>query len=57
MPVLIEKRDWPLWLGEQEGVLCDLLHPPGNEVLRAWPVSRHVNDPRHNTPSLLDNVA
>ena len=55
MPVILEKADWPLWLGEIEGAdLGDvkaLLKPCSDEVLDIWPVATEVgrvaNDGRH----------
>ena len=54
MPVVLERDNWPRWLGEAEGSPAQLLHPPAGSMLRAWPVSRRVNSPRHNDAALLD---
>ena len=40
MPVIIERQDWPLWLGETEGDPRTLLRPAPDEVLRVWPVGK-----------------
>ena len=56
MPVILEPEDWPVWLGEAEGDLVVLLHPPAEGALRVWPVSRKVNSPRNNGPELLEPV-
>jgi putative SOS response-associated peptidase YedK len=53
MPVIVEAGDWPLWLGDDEGNAGELLRPAGDEVLKAWPVSRRVNSPANNDPRLL----
>ena len=54
MPVIVEAGDWPLWLGDDEGDARELLRPAGDEILRAWPVSRRVNSPANNDAHLLD---
>jgi len=56
MPVILEQKDWPVWLGEVEGVPVELLRPTGENVLRIWPVSRSVNSPRNNGPELLESI-
>jgi len=56
MPVILEERDWPLWLGEMEGEAAALLRPAAEGVLRVWPVSRAVNTPRNDGPALLTPV-
>lgn len=56
MPVVLERADWPVWLGEAPGDPAGLLRPAPEDVLRSWPVSRDVNSPRHNRPDLLDQV-
>ena len=40
MPVILERADWPVWLGEEEGDVAALLRPAGEDVLRVWPVDR-----------------
>ena len=50
MPVIIERTDWPLWLGEEETVL---LRPLPADRLRIWPVNRTVNNVRNDGPALL----
>jgi putative SOS response-associated peptidase YedK len=42
MPVIIEKADWPAWLGEAEGGPAALLHPAPDGVLRIWRVGKKV---------------
>ena len=56
MPLVIDPKDWPAWLGEVEADPAALLGLPPNCTLRAWPVSRAVNAPRNNGPELLDQV-
>jgi putative SOS response-associated peptidase YedK len=54
MPVVLERSDWPAWLGETEASPGDLLRPAADGVLRIWPVSRAVNNVRNNGPALLE---
>jgi putative SOS response-associated peptidase YedK len=42
MPVIIEKADWPVWLGEAEGDPAALLRPAPSDVLRVWQVDKRV---------------
>jgi putative SOS response-associated peptidase YedK len=53
MPVIIEKGDWPVWLGEAEGDPQALMHPLPFDRFRVWPVSRAVNSVKHDGPELL----
>jgi putative SOS response-associated peptidase YedK len=57
MPVILEPRDWPLWLGEEAGEAAALLMPAGAGIVRVWPVSRAVNSVRNNGPLLLSPLA
>ena len=56
MPVILERENWSMWLGEEEGDPRVLLQPSDEDVLRCWPVSRDVNSPRHNRPDLLIRI-
>ena len=56
MPVIVEAGDWPLWLGDDEGNAGELLRPAGDEVLKAWPVSRRVNSPAANDAQLVEEA-
>ena len=53
MPVIIQREDWPIWLGEVAGHAADLLHPPPDELTLAWPVGLAVNSSRNDGPGLL----
>ncbi len=53
MPVIIEKADWPIWLGEVDGNVPALLRPLPDEVLRVWPVDKRVGSVRNDGPELL----
>lgn len=54
MPVILEERDWPAWLGDAEGDPSRMLRPAAAGVLRIWPVSTWVNKPANNGPELLE---
>jgi putative SOS response-associated peptidase YedK len=53
MPAIIERADWPLWLGEADGDAAALLRPLPASRLRIWPVGRTVNNVRNDGPDLL----
>jgi putative SOS response-associated peptidase YedK len=57
MPVIIERVDWPLWLGEADGDVAALLRPPAEDVLRFWPVDKKVGNVRNNGPELIWAIA
>jgi putative SOS response-associated peptidase YedK len=54
MPVIIERADWKVWLGEEEGDVTAPLRRLATDWLRVWPVERKVNNVRNNGPELLE---
>jgi putative SOS response-associated peptidase YedK len=56
MPVIIEKADWPVWLGEVEGDPAILLRPAAEDVLRVWPVDKKVGNVRNDGPDLIEPI-
>jgi putative SOS response-associated peptidase YedK len=54
MPVIIERENWPLWLGEAEGDPGILLRPTPENVLRIWPVDKRVGNVKNDGPELLE---
>jgi putative SOS response-associated peptidase YedK len=54
MPVIVERDDWPLWLGEADGDPRTLLRPAPDDVLRVWPVGKEVGNVRNDGPELLE---
>ena len=54
MPVILERVDWPVWLGEVEGDVTALLRPLPEGLLRTWPVDKKINKVGHDGPQLLD---
>ncbi len=57
MPVVLERRDWPAWLGEADGDPAALLCPLSDGVLKLWPVDKRVGNVRNDGPELLTEVA
>jgi putative SOS response-associated peptidase YedK len=57
MPVIIEKIDWPVWLGEAEGDPAKLLRPAPSDVLRVWQVDKKVGNVRNDGPDLIKPIA
>jgi putative SOS response-associated peptidase YedK len=53
MPVILEKVDWPIWLGEVEGDVPSLLRPLPENALRIWPVDKRVGNVKNDGPELL----
>jgi putative SOS response-associated peptidase YedK len=56
MPVVLEKADWPVWLGEREGDYAALLRP-SLASLRVWRVAPAVNNARNDSAALLEEAA
>jgi putative SOS response-associated peptidase YedK len=57
MPVIIDATEVEIWLGDDADAAAALMRPAPDDVLRAWPVSRAVNDVRRDGPELLEPVA
>jgi len=57
IPVILEKQDWPVWLGEVEGDHVALMQPAPDGLLRTWQVDRRVGSPRNNGLELLETIA
>jgi len=56
MPVLLDSEDYGLWLDtavQKPDQLQHLLHPYPDELLRAYPVTTHVNNVRHDDPDCV----
>lgn len=54
MPVIIEKADWKVWLGEENADVTALLRPVPVDQLLIWPVARLVNNVKNDGPELLE---
>jgi len=60
MPVLLEQRDFALWLDPEvkdAGRVQSLLVPCAPDRLEAIVVSTHVNDPRNEDPGCIEPVS
>tara|TARA_R110002096_G_scaffold193939_11_gene375903 strand:- start:4173 stop:4859 length:687 start_codon:yes stop_codon:yes gene_type:complete len=53
-PVVLDRADWPLWLGEAGHGAATLMQPRSAGVLRAHRVGRAVNANRATGPGLID---
>jgi putative SOS response-associated peptidase YedK len=59
MPVILEEKDWPKWLGEEpasEDELKALLTPCASERMKMWPVDKRVGNVRNNGGELVQPV-
>ena len=54
MPVIIEKVDWPVWLGDTEGYVAALLRAAPEGALRVWPIDKRVGNVKNDGPELLE---
>jgi putative SOS response-associated peptidase YedK len=60
MPVILDPDDWDLWLDPsvRDGdALQALLRPLAADRVDLHPVSRHVNDPKHDDPECVAPLA
>ncbi|USN98925.1 MAG: SOS response-associated peptidase [Phycisphaeraceae bacterium] len=59
MPVVLPPVEWSIWLDprvEGPDALRAMMRPDPAKHWEAYPVSRRVNSPKHDEPSLLDEV-
>jgi hypothetical protein len=49
MPVFLEPQDWPTWLVEVDDDPGAPPKPAGDDVVRAWLVSKQVTSPKNNS--------
>ena len=57
MPVIIERQDWPLWLGKIDGDPASLLRPAPEDVLRLWRVGKAVGNVKNDGAELIEPIA
>lgn len=60
MPLILAPEDYARWLdpdNRDSAGLKRLLAPAPEDLLIAWPVSRRVNDPRHDAPDCIQPVS
>jgi putative SOS response-associated peptidase YedK len=59
MPVILDKADWPKWVGEvaaTEDELYALLKPAPIDRVKIWPVDNRVGNVRINEPRLIEEI-
>ena len=59
MPVILDPSNWETWLdptNKDQTTLLALLQPYPAKAMMAWPVSTHVNNPRHDAPDCREQV-
>lgn len=56
MPLIIESRDWPLWLGEAGRGAARLMRPGAGDVLEFHRVDRAVNSNRARGDGLIEPI-
>ena len=55
MPVILDKADWPKWLGEEPATdeeLLAMLRPSPDQVLKVWAVDKKVGNVRNKGAEL-----
>ena len=53
LPLVLERSDWGLWLGEEGHGASVLMKPTDDETLRAYRVSKNINSNRSSGPDLM----
>ena len=53
LPLVLERSDWGLWLGEEGHGASVLMKPTDDETLRAYRVSKNINSNRSSGPDLI----
>jgi putative SOS response-associated peptidase YedK len=59
MPVVLDPKDWPKWLGEEpasEEDLKALLRPAPPEAIAVWPVDKRIGNVKNEDAHLADRV-
>jgi len=54
--VVLEPRDWALWLGEAGKGAAALMHPAPNDALQFYRVGVQVNSNRASGPQLIEPI-
>jgi putative SOS response-associated peptidase YedK len=60
MPVILSEQDYALWLsvdGRQTEHLQRVLKPFSSELMRAYPVSTAVNNPRNDNETCIEGIS
>jgi putative SOS response-associated peptidase YedK len=53
---VVEKADWPLWLGEANGDVMGLPRSAPEDALRFWRVDKTVGTVRNDGPEPIEPV-
>jgi putative SOS response-associated peptidase YedK len=59
MPVILHRGDEDKWLDPEiknDDIISAFLKPIENDAIEIYPVSKQVNSPKNNDPSLLDKI-
>ena len=56
LPLVLERSDWGLWLGEEGHGASVLMKPTDDETLRAYRVSKNINSNRSSGPDLMSPI-
>jgi putative SOS response-associated peptidase YedK len=57
MPVMLEPDEEDEWLAsDDEAELVELLDPYPDELTRAYPISKKVNDPAYEQPDVIEPI-
>ena len=57
MPVVLDKADWGLWLGEEGKGAATLMHAPPDDALAFFRVDPKVNSNRASGPDLIHPIS
>jgi putative SOS response-associated peptidase YedK len=60
MPVILARRTWPAWLGEEPADarrLKAMLIPYPSEEMTSWPISTRVGNVKNNDPSIVERIS
>jgi len=55
MPAILGRADYDRWLGDESDP-CDLLRSFRAEPMRMWPISKRVNKPENDDPSIVEPI-
>ena len=56
LPLVLERSDWGLWLGEEGHGASVLMKPTADETLNAYRVSKNINSNRSSGPDLISPI-
>ena len=56
LPLVLERSDWGLWLGEEGHGASVLMKATDDETLRAYRVSKNINSNRSSGPDLMSPI-